>query len=150
MEFLQQLQAWHWLTLGLILLGAEALGAGGFVLGAAIAALVQAAVMALIPGLSWQVHLTVFAFNSVMFSVLYWKVFRNYNEKSDHPQINDRAAQLIGKKITLQQDLPSGQGKLQLGDTFWKVESESALKTGELIEVVRAEKMTLIVKPVNP
>ena len=149
MEFFQQLQAWHWLTLGIVLLGAEALGAGGFVLGAAIAALVQAAVMAIIPGLAWQVHLTIFAFNSVMFSVLYWKVFRNYNETSDHPQINDRAAQLVGKKITLEQDLPSGQGKLQLGDTFWKVESDIPLKTGDLIEVVSTEQMTLFVKPIT-
>ena len=41
MEAELTIQAWHWLVLGLVLLTAEALGAGGFVIGLAIAAFVQ-------------------------------------------------------------------------------------------------------------
>ncbi len=40
MEWLTEINAYHWLALGLILFAAEALGAAGFLLGTAAAALV--------------------------------------------------------------------------------------------------------------
>ena len=148
MEFFQALQAWHWLILGLVLLAAEALGAGGFVLGAAIAALLQAALVALIPDMSWQMQLTIYAFTAVILSVLYWKLFRSYNEKSDNEQINDRASQMIGRRISLPEDLASGQGKIQFGDTLWRVSAQQPLQQGDLVEVKATQEMVLLIEKV--
>ena len=49
MEIWTDLGAWHWLALGLTLLIAEALGAAGFLIGAAVAAFAMAIVMWMVP-----------------------------------------------------------------------------------------------------
>ena len=149
MEFIQEIQVWHWLILGLVLLGAEALGAGGFFIGAAVAALVQASMVALFPEMSWQIQITTFAIMAVGFTVLYWKFFKSYNEKTDNEQINDRAIQMIGRRVTLIEDVSTGQGKVQFGDTLWKIKSQGPLVSGDIIEVYDNEGMELMVKKVD-
>ena len=52
MDILFELTAYHWLALGLILFGAEALGAAGFLLGAGAAALATGLVVWFAPGLA--------------------------------------------------------------------------------------------------
>ena len=56
-ELLNNLEPWHWLSLGLLLLGAEALGPSGFLLGTAIAAFLLAIINALFSDSSWQTQL---------------------------------------------------------------------------------------------
>ena len=145
-EMLEQLEAWHWLVLGMLLLGAEALGASGFMIGAGIAAIILAVISWFVPELGWQIQIVLFALGAIVFTVGYWRYFKDFNEQTDHQQINDRAAQMIGRKLELEDDLPTGDGKIQIGDTLWKIKSESPLKQGDLIEVIGSEDMLLIIK----
>ena len=146
MEFLTSLQPWHWIILSLALFGAEALGASGFLIGAAIASLGLGLLTLLVDGLGWELQATLFALSAVACSVIYWRFFREYNERTDHPQLNNRAAQLIGKTITLEQGLVNGEGRIQLGDTFWKVRSEQPLSAGETVVIVATDGMTLLLE----
>lgn len=149
MEFLSQLESWHWLTLGLVLLGLEALGIGGFLIGAGVAALLQALTLWVWPSMSWQLQWSVFALDSVVLSFLYWKYFKNFNQTTDHEAINDRASQMIGHRTVLAEDLPAGQNKLQFGDTYWKVHCKHALKSGDSIEVVSGSGMLLEIEKIS-
>ena len=56
MEYLHQLQAWHWLCFGLVLLALEVVGIGGFLIGAGVAALLQAITLLIFPEMSWQIQ----------------------------------------------------------------------------------------------
>lgn len=146
LELLQSLSYWHWIILALILLGGEALGAAGFMIGIALSALGVAGMMA--AGLlnDWQYQFLWFAILSVICSIIFWKFFRKESETDDAGIINDRAAQLVGRKLTLDQDIENGLGRIQLGDTFWKVATEEELSSGDKVEIYANEGMTLLIR----
>lgn len=146
----EQLSQWHWFIFGLLLLIGEALGAAGFLLGTALASLIMGVIvwiasMVFDTGMGWQAQVVIGAILSTLFSVLYWRFFRADQQASDRPELNHRAAQFIGRKLVLDNDIPF-EGRIQIGDTFWKVVSESPLKAGEHIEVVSADATTLTIK----
>ena len=92
-DLFSSLQPWHWIVLTCALLGMEALGAGGFLLGSALASALVALILWLMPELGWSGQLLWFAGFSLLFTVAYWKLFRRVNNRSDHQQLNNRAAQ---------------------------------------------------------
>ncbi|GGK79194.1 NfeD family protein [Amphritea balenae] len=146
-EWFSELTQWHWLTLGVVLLILEIIGASGFLIGLAVASFVLAGIAALELIVSWQYQLLCFAALGMIFTVLYWRIFRRFNTQSDEPLMNDRAAQLIGRRLRLDSTLENGQGRVQIGDTFWKVEADDELATGTRIEIYDCEGMTLKVRP---
>ncbi|HCM05335.1 MAG TPA: NfeD family protein [Oceanospirillales bacterium] len=146
----EQLSQWHWFIFGLLLLIGEALGAAGFLLGTALASLLMGVIVWIASvvfdtGMGWQTQVVLGAMLSTLFSVLYWRFFRADQQVSDRPELNHRTAQLVGRKLVLDNDIPF-EGRIQIGDTFWKVVSESPLKAGEHIEVVSADATTLTIK----
>lgn len=146
MDFLLELQPWHWLIFTFLLLALEALGASGFLLGSAIASALLALILWLGPELGWSWQVAIFALLSLVCSLGYWKLFRQVNEQSDYPELNNRAAQLVGRVLVLEQDLPAGQGKVQVGDTLWKVQADEALTKGMSVEIASYEGMTLVLR----
>ncbi len=146
MDIAFTLQPWHWLILVFLFLAAEALGAGGFLLGSAIAAAVVSLWLWLVPEMGWPVQLLIFGIGSLLFTLAYWKLFRNVNNKNDSPELNNRALQLVGRTITLEHDLPAGQSRLQIGDTLWKVESDQNISQGCKVSVTGHRGMVLLVR----
>ncbi len=141
MDFLQQLVYWHWFILGMILLGLETLGVGGFLIGIGVAAIGQGIISLIAPSLSWQVQLVLFGVMALVFSFVYWKFFRKVNEKTDRPAINDRARQMIGKTATV-----VAPNKIQIGDVMWDYECDDKPAIGDTVTVTEANGMTLVVK----
>lgn len=147
-EWLTDISSWHWTALGIVLLAIEALGTGGFLIGAAASAFITAISMLIFPEQDWKYQLTLFSLMAVVFTVVYLKKFKTFNEETDQPNLNDRASQFVGRQFTLKNDIVNGQGKIQVGDTFWKVRCDSDLSSGTKIEVVQHDGMTLIIKAV--
>ena len=147
-EQLEALSYWHWVIFGLLLLAGEALGAAGFLIGLAVAAFGIGALLATGLVHDWQIQFLLFALLSVVASVVFWNFFRGQNTKDDAVNINNRAAQLIGRKLTLLAVVDNGQGKIQIGDAVWKVGAEVDLKAGMLIEVYASEGMVLHIREV--
>ena len=147
MEWLTEINGYHWLALGLLLFAAEALGAAGFLLGTAAAALVVGLLALLLPGLGIATQLTLFAITAVVASYLYLKVFSS--EQAAMPdELNRRAETLVGTEFDLAEALPRGTGRVQIGDTFWRVETDGALAGGTRVRVVAADAMSLKVAAV--
>ncbi|WP_261841437.1 NfeD family protein [Aliamphritea ceti] len=148
-EFFTELSPWHWLILGMLLLGFEVLGTAGFLLGIALAALLQAVILFVVPDMGWQQQLLVFALASVIFTLLYWKLFRRFNDRSDQPLLNDRAAQLVGRQLVLAGPIENGLGRIQIGDTLWRAQADENIAAGSKIEIVDSQGMVLVVKQVD-
>ena len=148
-HWLESLSMWHWFTLAILLLIGEALGAAGFLLGAALAALLVGAMMLVDNEFSWQVQLFTFATFAVIFTILYWKRFRSFNQESDIPNLNKRSQQLIGKTLVLEHPLPLGHGKIQIGDTLWSVHCDEPVEPGTTIRVVGVEGSILTIVPMH-
>ena len=149
MQWLTEISPWHWASLGVLLLISEILGAAGFLIGSSIAAFLMSAILVFAPELDWKWQLTIFASSAIIFSVIYMKRFASFNEATDQPTLNKRAALHIGKKVSLKEDTLNGMGRVQIGDTFWKVRCDKDTKTGELVTITDADGMTLIAKKDN-
>ncbi|WP_211827361.1 NfeD family protein [Kistimonas asteriae] len=147
MGLLDSLQPWHWLILSLVLFALEALGASGFLIGAGIASALMALLLWLVPSMDWGVQLMLFGIGTLAMTVAWWKVFRRYNEQTDHPELNNRAVQMVGRVIVLEQPVSNGQGRIQIGDTFWKVRSETELEVGTTVVVSGCDGMVLELTP---
>jgi len=144
-EFFEAMQFWHWIILAIVLIAGEALGATGFLLGAVMAALEVALITYIWPDLSWQKQLSLFAVLALLCSVWFWYRFKSFNQETDQPKLNDRAAQLIGREFALTQEMTGGQGKMQVGDTLWRVESETNLPAGTQVKVIDSREMVLLI-----
>lgn len=147
-EQLESITYWHWIVLAIVLLAGEALGAAGLMIGISLSAFIVAGLMAVGLLHDWQIQFLLFSLFSVLSSVVFWKFFKNQNEQDSAQIINNRAAQLIGRKLTLQADIDHGQGRIQIGDTLWKVSAEHDLHAGTLIEIYSSEGMTLHIREV--
>ena len=144
-EFFEAMQFWHWIILAIVLIAGEALGATGFLLGAVMAALEVALITYIWPDMSWQKQLSLFAVLALLCSVWFWYRFKSFNQGTDQPKLNDRAAQLIGREFALTQEMTGGQGKMQVGDTLWRVESETNLPAGTQVKVIDSREMVLLI-----
>ena len=146
MDWIATIPPWQWLVLGIILLTLETLGIGGFFIGIALASVVQSIIVFAFPGIGWSFQLFIFAVNSLVFTFLYWKVFKPFNNRTDQPSINDRAAQMIGRRVQINEDIPHGEGKVQIGDTYWRVRAEEGLVAGDSVTVTGSDGMLLLVE----
>jgi len=145
-ELLWPLTAYHWLALGVLLLVLETLGFAGFLIGAALASLVVGGSMFIVE-INWHEQLSLFAVLSVIFTMVYWKLFRNYNEDvSDNEMLNNRAAQFVGNTYRLEMAIVNGYGKIKIGDALWKVKCDVDKESDSSVKVTGYEGMTLLVK----
>ncbi|MEI7345005.1 NfeD family protein [Dickeya chrysanthemi] len=137
---------WFWLSLGGLLLAAEMLGAGGYLLWSGIAALFTGILAWLLP-LDWAWQYIAFAVLTVVAALLWWQWLRRRLDKQPTPMLNQRGQQLIGLHTTLTEPLVNGLGRVNIGDSSWRVQAEQDLPAGTVVEVIAVEGITLRVRP---
>ncbi|WP_350313920.1 NfeD family protein [Dickeya fangzhongdai] len=137
---------WFWLSLGGLLLAAEMLGAGGYLLWSGIAALLTGILAWLLP-LDWTWQCIAFAVLTVAAALLWWQWLRRRIEKQPPPVLNQRGQQLIGLHTTLAEPLVDGFGRVSIGDSSWRVQAEQDLPAGTVVEIIAVEGITLRVRP---
>ena len=141
-------EAIFWACLALLLIAAEVLAPGVFLLWLGVAAAGVFAIVLLIPGVPPLVQAIAFALLSFALIPLYRQLFRHGDKQSDQPLLNRKAEQLIGKVLPLHQAIVNGQGRVKLGDALWTVEGPD-LPQGAQVRVIGATSMTLKVDPAD-
>ena len=115
---------WYWWVIALILLVVEILAPGFFFLWMAISGFVTGALAFLVPATSMNVQILVFSVLSVV-TILAWKFYgKKHPIESDHPLLNQRGAQYMGRIFSLYEPIKNGQGKIKVDDSIWKVQGE--------------------------
>ncbi len=138
-----------WWLLALVLIGAELVAPGYFMLWIGIAAAVMGALVLIVPDLGALAQAFAFAVLAVVSCVIYWKfVRRELNRVSDQPLLNRRAEQFVGRRYVLDSAIVNGQGKARVGDSVWLVEGPE-LPAGSAIEVIAVSGSTLKVQAVG-
>jgi membrane protein implicated in regulation of membrane protease activity len=69
--------------------------------------------------------------------------------KSDQPDLNQRAGQLVGRVLVLAEAIEGGRGRVRVGDTLWQVEGPD-LPCGAEVKVAAAKATLLQVERVDP
>jgi hypothetical protein len=95
--------------------------------------------------MGWHNQLGLFALLAIICSVWFWYRFKSFNQDTDKPKLNDRAAQLVGREFALTSAMAGGQGKMQIGDTLWRVESETNMPAGTQVKVTGSREMVLLI-----
>lgn len=140
-----------WLSLGGLLLAAELLGAGGYLLWSGISALLVGLLSWVFP-MSWEWRSILFAVLTVVTAVLWWYWLRRRQQQPDtrgDENLNQRSRQLIGQRATLSEPIENGRGRIRIGDSSWRVECSRDLPAGAGVEIVDVQGITLVVRAVS-
>ncbi|BEM76353.1 membrane protein [Serratia marcescens] len=142
---------WFWLSLGGVLLAAEMLGAGGYLLWSGVAALLVGALIWLLPTLAWEWQGAIFAVLTVVVAYLWWYWLRRRPAAASggSPVLNQRNRQLIGTRATLTEPMHNGMGRINIGDSSWRAQAAEDLPAGTEVEVVAVEGVTLVIRAIS-
>ena len=91
------------------------------------------------------VQLTIYAIGAIIATIVYFQLFRDAQEHPARPLLNKRARRLIGHQFELAEDVELGSARIQIGDTMWKVQSDTPLAKGTRVEVVDTNRMSLVI-----
>ena len=148
-ELLDQVNHWHWLAFGLLLLGLELLGTAGYFLWIGISAMIVGALLGALP-LSWQMQWLSFASFSLITTWLWWRRQLKSDRKSDKARVlNQRDKQLIGKTTRLEDDIQKGKCRIRLGDTTWSAIAATDITAGTEVVVTAVDGIVLTIAPVS-
>lgn len=138
-----------WLIVGLVLGVAEVLGAGGFLLGAAVAGILMALTTWMMPDLGLIPQIITYAILATVSTLIYFRFFRVTDPKAG-VEYHDKVGSLVGKQFQLQDDLvPNLECRTPIEDTVWRVRASVPIQSGTMVRVVGAESMVIEIEPLN-
>jgi membrane protein implicated in regulation of membrane protease activity len=145
-SILSTLGPWGWLTAAAVLLIAEIMVPGIFLLWLGIAALIVGLVSFVIDW-GWQLQWLAFAAISLA-AIPLWRRLARAGQTSDQPFLNRRFEAMVGRVFTLEQPIVGGAGTIAVDDTIWRVTGADA-PAGTRIKIVRVDGATIHVEPVD-
>ncbi|CAD7030093.1 NfeD family protein [Pseudorhizobium halotolerans] len=131
---------WSWWIIGIVLLAAELVAPGVFLIWIGAAAIVIGVLSLLLWDAafwSWQLQFVLFAVLAGAFA-LAGRRFYGRHETSDQPYLNRRGESLVGRTATLHEPIREGRGRIRLDDTWWPVMGPD-LPAGTRVTVVSAD-----------
>lgn len=134
-----------WAAAALLLIAAETLAPGAFMLWMGFAAAAVFLLVLLLPDVPVLAQVAAFVVLSFVSIQIYRKWFRDTGRQSDRPLLNRRAEQNIGVVAPLDQAIAGGRGRIRIGDAFWVVEGPE-LPAGTTVRVVAVDGMVLKVQ----
>ncbi len=133
-----ELGAWSWMVLGFVLLALEIVVPGVFLLWIGIAALLTGTLSLQLwdwASWTWHVQVLVFLLLALVSAYVGKRISSSKDALSDQPLLNRRSEQLLGRTATLAEPIREGRGRIQLGDTLWRVAGPD-LPAGTRVRVV--------------
>jgi membrane protein implicated in regulation of membrane protease activity len=135
---------WWWAIGGVILLIAEVIAPGFFLIFIGAAALATG-LFTLLFGLGLEFQLLLFMIYAAV-AVLAGRRFYARPRGTHAPHLNDRSAQLVGRSVVVTKAIDADGGRVRLGDSEWGARGMSA-SVGDTVIIRRIEGNCLIVDP---
>lgn len=139
----EQFLYWHWIVIGLVLIVLEMLLPGFVLLWFGAGAIMVGGLLFVFPDMSWQWQFFIFSILSAssLFGWRYWKK-DNVEDNPESGVLNQRGKALIGRETVLIEPIVNGVGRIQVDDTFWRVNGEDA-ENGQLVRIIDVNGATL-------
>lgn len=142
---------WIWLSLGILFLILEILSPSFFFIFLASSAF-AVALGNFFLSISLKIQILIFSILIILDILLWWLLFKrlkkNKTEKDEADHLNNRALNLIGRKILLERPIQNGYGRIQIDDTLWSVKGPD-LPAGTTIEIIAINGLHLEIKPID-
>jgi membrane protein implicated in regulation of membrane protease activity len=134
-----------WMIGGIVLLAAEILAPGFFLVFIGAAALATG-VFALLFGLGLPAQLALFALYALLAVLVGRRFYGNTASESSSPLLNNRAAQLVGRVVTVVEVIDGDGGRVRVGDSEWSARGGPGA-AGDKVRITGVEGNCLIVEP---
>ncbi len=149
MPVIEEIVFWHWWAAAIVFVVIEVFAPGAIFLWLGVSAGVVGALLLVLPAMTWQIQMLVFAVLSIS-AIVGWRVFQKANPaQTDQPSLNRRGEQYVGRTLTLDEPIVNGQGKIRVDDTTWKVEGDD-MPGGVRVTVIGVDNVVLKIAPVEP
>ena len=124
---------WLWLIGGVLLLIAEVIAPGFFLVFIGAAAM-AAGLFTLLFGLGTVAQLALFALYALLAVMIGRRFYANQHADSTDPLLNDRAGRLVGKVVTVVASIDEHGGRVRVGDSEWSARGGPAA-AGERVRI---------------
>ena len=147
LTLLASLGVWAWFIAGALLLVAEVLAPGVFMLWLGVAALLVG-VISLFVDWTWQAQFIAFAIFSFAAIPLWRRLATRDGAATDQPFLNRRAEALVGRIFTLEKPIIDGSGTMRIDDTVWRI-TGADVPAGSRVKVAQVDGTALRVELVK-
>jgi membrane protein implicated in regulation of membrane protease activity len=124
---------WAWLIGGVVLLIAEVIAPGFFLVFIGAAA-IAAGLFTVLFGLGTAAQLALFALYAVLAVMLGRRLYANRHSDGADPLLNDPARRLVGKVVTVVAAVDEHSGRVRVGDSEWSARGGPAA-VGERVRI---------------
>ena len=138
---------WIWAIAGVLLLIAEIIAPGFFLIFVGIAAILTG-LFTLLFGLGLAPQLILFAVYAVLAVMIGKRWYGEPDSADERHAINEPAKRLVGRTVTVTADVDDHVGRVRVGDGEWNARGGPAA-VGERVTVTGVEGNCLIVEPVR-
>ena len=149
-QILSDLGPWSWFIVGLILLVGEVVLPGVFLMWFGLSALIIGSLTLIsftdVAWWPWQAQVVAFGVLALVLALVGRRLFPSDTQDDDASKLNDRLGRLTGREASLTEAIKDGRGRVKLGDTTWRVRSESDHPVGTKVRVVGNEDGALLVE----
>jgi inner membrane protein len=137
---------WYWWALAAVLLVFEMTLPGVVFLFLAIGAAAAGFVLLVVPDISLEFQLLVFAVFAAASALMLRPLLRGLQTRSDEGALNARGQSIVGRTIVLDQPLLGGRGRVKLGDGSWSITGPDMV-AGARVRVTAVNGTELTVEP---
>ena len=139
---------WLWLIVAAVLGIAELVVPGVFLIWLAAAA-AATGLVTLVTGVALPFQLALFALFSIASVYAGRRWYSSFPVPTSDPLLNDRAARLIGRSVTVVSAIRGGEGRVKVGDGVWSCRGEDC-DEGARVRVTGADGNCLLVEGEPP
>lgn len=145
MDFLEGIEpAWLWMIGGVLLLIAEIIAPGVFLVWIGVAAIVTG-LFGIIFGIGVAGQLGLFALYAVLAVLVGRRVYAVKGIEHSDSNLNNPAARLIGRRVVVVQPVDEDSGRVRVGDSEWSARGGPA-QPGDRVRITGVEGNCLIVE----
>ena len=138
---------WLWMIGGVLLLIAEVIAPGFFLVFIGAAAILTGLFTVLF-GLGLAPQLALFVLYALLAVLVGRRFYGNRNSDSADPLLNDRAGRLVGKVVTVVAEVDDHNGRVRVGDSEWNARGGPAA-AGERVRITGVDGNCLNVEAVR-
>lgn len=149
LSYLETLTHWDWLVVGLVLVILEIFAPGAVFIWMGLAAGVVGLIVFLFPDISWKWQFIGFAILAITTILLSRRFLKSRPLDTDHPDLNRRGSQYLGRSFVLDEAIIGGHGRMSVDDSSWRIEGPD-LPSGAKVIVMAVDGATLQIKPADP
>ena len=137
-----------WLVAALALGVAELLIPGVFAIFLAIAAAVVGLAVLVVPDIPVEAQIAAFAVWSVVTVLVGKRWYVDFPIASSDPQLNDRAARLVGETVVVEVAIDGNGGRVRIGDGSWPAQGPPAA-AGDSVRIVAVRGGLVVVEALD-